>query len=166
MLALTTDRGWTTKRGVKEILRPYLASMEEEGDVLGSFEPFQGLKGEAAAKLLEVIPPELLTDRQNFAPIAGDLLRAAVNNENVELVGYAIGPDRLDERVSIEGFVYFGALEYMVCTFHEEKCECEDLWSRLQTELGLESALDFPDEIRRLRPSWRPQDEGWWVWWD
>lgn len=163
-------RGWTTEKRIKNVLKPYLNLPLEDGDdshVLESYEPFQGLGAVGAQRLLGTLPLRNLADRQNFAPTCEALLRATVDNPGlVELVGYAIGPQRPDERISIEGFVYYGDLDFHVTDFHNEACECEDLWAHLQKELSLTSALDKPDELRKLRPSWNPGTEAWWVWWD
>lgn len=192
MLQMTTEAGWTTKLGVKRILAPYLTHFDSsarsaldvgsgidprrletidmgstDDEALEDYEPFRGLGYEAAQRLLAVLPGQNLSDRQNYGPTTEALLRAAVNNPGeVDLVGYAIGPARPDERVSIEGFVYYGLPQFNVLVFHESGCECEVLWDVLQRKLGLESALDRPDEIHRIRPDWRPGSEGWWVWWD
>lgn len=164
-------RGWTTDKRIKNILKPYLnLPLSDDGydnQILESYEPFQGVGSVGAQRLLATLPMRNLADRQNFAPTCESLLRAAANNPgHVELVGYAIGPQRPDERISIEGFVYYGDLDFHVTDFHDETCECEDLWEQLQKKLGLTSALDKPDEIRKLRPSWNPAYEAWWVWWD
>lgn len=165
-------RGWTTKKNIRDILRRHLTMAifdDEDADpnVLGSYEPFQGLGAVGAQRLLGTLPIRNLADRQNYAPTCEALLRAAIENPGrVELVGYAIGPERADERVTIEGFVYYGHSDYNVADYHDENCECTQLWERLRDELKLSSALDRPDEIRRLRPSWNPTNEGWWLWWD
>ncbi|MDO5048463.1 MAG: hypothetical protein Q4D87_01100 [Actinomycetaceae bacterium] len=164
-------RGWTTEKRIKNVLRPYLNANvfdeDEDSSVLGGFEPFQGLGAVGAQRLLATLPMRNLADRQNYSPTCEAMLRAAVDNPGrVELVGYAIGPERADERVSIEGLIYYADLHYNVTDFHDETCECDDLWSKLRESLGLTSALDRPDELRKLRPSWNPSNEAWWIWWD
>ncbi|MDK7143711.1 MAG: hypothetical protein E7I43_03425 [Actinomyces sp.] len=161
--------GWTTKIGIKRILEQYIVCIESDrtGEELESFVPFHGLGASAAERLLKLLPSQQLDGRQNYGPTTLQLLQAAAAHpDQVELVGYAIGPTRPDERVSIEGFVYYGAPDFHVEAFHETSCECDVLWEYLERELGLDSALDRPDEITKIRPSWNPGREGWWVWWD
>ncbi|EPD30368.1 hypothetical protein [Gleimia europaea] len=162
-------RGWTTEIGIKRILEPYMACMDsnQADEELESFTPFHGLGAPAAQTLLKLLPSQQLQGRQNYGPTTLQLLEAATTHPGeVELVGYAIGPARPDERVSIEGFVYYGAPDFHVEPFHELTCECDALWEHLEQKLVLDSALDRPDEIRKIRPSWNPGREGWWVWWD
>ncbi|WP_297571999.1 hypothetical protein [uncultured Actinomyces sp.] len=165
-------RGWSTRKEIKKILSPHLVGVplltdDIQPGVVGNYEPFHGVGAETAEKLLNVLPERNLRDRQNCSPVAEELLHAAVENAGqVDLIGYAIGPARQDERVTFEGFVYYGHPEFKVADFHDVTCECNELWECLKKELNLSSALDRPDEIRALRPSWNPSREGWWLWWD
>ncbi|MDO5720124.1 MAG: hypothetical protein Q4P05_05255 [Actinomycetaceae bacterium] len=166
-------RGWTTKLEIRSILRPYLtesvfpwlADEANESEELADYEPFHGLKASAAQRLLAVLPERNLTERQNFSPTCEAMLRAAANHPSeVELVGYAIGPARQDERVSIEGLIYYwdGEDRFNPTTQHART----RLWETIRNKLELHSATLPPDELHRFRPAWDPRREGWWVWWD
>ncbi|MDO5728976.1 MAG: hypothetical protein Q4P71_05050 [Actinomycetaceae bacterium] len=167
-------RGWTTDKKIRTILRPFLtesvypwlADQSSDPHVLADYEPFHGLTATAAKQLLDVLPLRNLAERQNFAPTCETLLRAAIDNpETVELVGYAIGPNRRDERVSIEGLIYY-ADRVGQETNPTTATQRTRLWNTIRRELELETARLEPDELHRFRPAWNPKREGWWVWWD
>ncbi|WP_233188091.1 hypothetical protein [Actinomyces qiguomingii] len=114
-------RGWTVRAGVWHALadcRDDLRStvipaqfgfapagiITAEGTPQDDYTPFHDLGPATARRLLEVLPAEQLRDRQNLGPSLGALLRACVRaNGRVRLSGYGIGPQRPDERVSVEG---------------------------------------------------------------
>lgn len=165
--------GWTTTKRIRSILKPYLtesvfpwlADKEKESNVLCDYEPFHGLKASAAHRLLAVLPKKNLVERQNFSPTCEAMLRAAVDNpDEVELVGYAIGPGRQDERVSIEGLIYYRDDQRTTNPITEQ--DRNRLWETIRDDLQLRSATLPPDELHRFRPAWDPRREGWWVWWD
>lgn len=166
-------RGWTTTKRIRSILKPYLtesvfpwlADESNESNVLAEYEPFHGLKATTARRLLAVLPAKNLGERQNFSPTCETMLRAAVNNPGkVELVGYAIGPGRPDERVSIEGLIYYWNDEGTTNPTTEQART--QLWDTICHNLQLHTAIHLPDELHRFRPAWDPRKEGWWVWWD
>lgn len=113
-------RGWTVRTGVwhalgecRDELRSTVipaqfgfapAGMITDGTPEDDYTPFHDLGPSTARRLLEILPAEQLADRQNLGPSLGSLLRACVRaNGRVRLSGYGIGPQRQDERVSVEG---------------------------------------------------------------
>lgn len=168
------ERGWTTRKRIRRILRPFLtesvypwlADYSRDTEILADYEPFHGLNAPAAKRLMGILPMRNLAERQNFSPTCEAMLRATIDNpETVELVGYAIGPNRRDERVSFEGLIYY-VDRADDDTNPVSAAARTRLWNKIRTELKLESARLEPDELHRFRPAWNPQREGWWVWWD
>ncbi|MDO5729755.1 MAG: hypothetical protein Q4P71_09060 [Actinomycetaceae bacterium] len=165
-------RGWTTARNIKHLLRPFLNRVpcpwlspdQICSEVLSEYEPFQGLTGNVVNQLLKVLPQANLDDRQNFAPTCQALLQACANNPDVvELIGYAIGPARRDERISIEGLIYYADTPREL---HDGSAKPEELWQQFKSELNLHNARLNPDELRRVTPTWSQHRRGWLLWWD
>lgn len=114
-------RGWTVRAGVWHALadcRDELRStvipaqfgfapaglIGADGAPEDDYTPFHDLGPRTARRLLDILPAEQLGDRQNLGPTLGSLLRACVRADGrVRLSGYGIGPQRKDERVSVEG---------------------------------------------------------------
>ena len=183
-------RGWSVRAGVWEVLAPFTmpryvpwTAWEDAGeqpDGPGGAEPpaavlagsptrdhvsWAGLDGAAAEDLLGRLPPGQLLDRQNDAPELAAMLGAAAEHPGlVEVHGYAIGPQRWDERVSAEGLVVYAFADVVVSPHHAPGCRCGELWELVADVLDLDGAL--PDELHRIRPPWAPDREGWWLWWD
>lgn len=164
--------GWTVESGVWSTIVKHLSVAEDyqapqDASEVPDFVHFEGLKADLAQELLQKLTPENLQDCQNYGPTARSLLQACVDHpEEIELTGYYVGPSRLDERVSIEGFVDYGHQEYEICMPHDLNCQCQTLWNALSKDYKLEGYEDTPDELFRLKPSWNPCRFGWWVWWD
>lgn len=167
-------RGWTTERKIGQLLKPYLLPDSSEQDnafengtqVLSSYERFSGISTEVAVKLLEILPLRNLSDRQNFSPTCEQMLQAKVNHpEAVELIGYAVGPQRADERVTFEGMIFTTPNDYHWEPYHNDSCQCTEVWADAQKSLNLSSALDRPDEVIKLADN---GSEGyqWRLWWD
>ncbi|MDO4791548.1 MAG: hypothetical protein Q3999_03585 [Buchananella hordeovulneris] len=166
--------GWSVRAGLWEVLadytpQPHLDSAADEwvrdGAPVKDFVPLLGLGKGAAEFLLANLPPAQLADRQNLAPTLGALLRAAARVEGVTLCGYGIGPQRSDERVSIDAILVPGHANATVHRDHRAPCDCNELWQRLSAELELD-ALAPPDEIARVMPPWPPYGSAWRLWWD
>ena len=118
---------------------------------------FQGLGGEQARNLLGRLTPKQLGESQNGGPSLGAALGAAARNPGmVEVHGYAVGPDRTDERLTAEGvFIYDD-------TITDEAGALKAAWSRF----GLGDADGPPDEIQQQENPWRPGEMAWRLWWD
>ncbi|MCS4484459.1 hypothetical protein NXS08_03015 [Gleimia sp. 6138-11-ORH1] len=167
-------RGWLSKQGITQLLQPYLTYPHDtQLDFAKSlptpfrdYEPFGGISGKTAQELLNKLPAKNLTDRQNNAPLCAELLTlASENHQEIELFGYAIGAQRFDERISIEGFIYYPQIPHLTERFIKPGAE-ESLFEEIANRLGIKSYLAPPDELHYLRPYWNPGRSGWWAWWD
>lgn len=144
--------------------------LDEPGDdaPFDDYTPFHDLGPRAAARLLEVLPEAQLADRQNLAPTLGSLLRACARADGrVRLSGYAIGPRRPDERVTVEALWIADPdlLDMEVHDEHDEGCCCRVLWDTVRERYGLD-ARALPDEMRPMRRQWTHGQVGTWLWWD
>lgn len=143
--------------------------LDEPGDEpFDDYTPFHDLGPGAAARLLEVLPEAQLADRQNLAPTLGSLLRACARADGrVRLSGYAIGPRRPDERVTVEALWIADPdlLDMEVHDKHDEGCCCRVLWDTVRERYGLD-ARALPDEMRPMRRQWTHGQVGTWLWWD
>ena len=144
--------------------------LDEPGDdaPFDDYTPFHDLGPQAAARLLEVLPEAQLADRQNLAPTLGSLLRACARADGrVRLSGYAIGPRRPDERVTVEALWIADPdlLGMEVHDEHDEGCCCRVLWDTVRERYGLD-ARALPDEMRPMRRQWTHGQVGTWLWWD
>ncbi len=168
------ERGWTTKRAIANLLAPYQSNSlgrshtpQSETKELPSFSTFSGLGAVAAEQLRHNLTAANLKDRQNLGPRCDELLDIAVDNPNeIRLHGYAVGPARYDERVTIEGLWVAGFSEYEIDLAHGEECDCEDLWDTISEYYGIVTALAPPDEIWPMSGPFEPWQSGWWLWWD
>lgn len=132
------------------------------------YTPFHDLGPQAAARLLQILPEAQLTDRQNLAPTLGSLLRACARADGrVRLSGYAIGPRRPDERVTVEALWIADPdlLDMEVHDEHDEGCCCRVLWDTVRERYELD-ARALPDEMRPMRRQWTHGQVGTWLWWD
>ena len=144
--------------------------LDELGDdaPFDDYTPFHDLGPQAAARLLEVLPEAQLADRQNLAPTLGSLLRACARADGrVRLSGYAIGPRRPDERVTVEALWIADPdlLDMEIHDEHDEGCCCRVLWDTVRERYGLD-ARALPDEMRPMRRQWTHGQVGTWLWWD
>lgn len=142
--------------------------VDSKGAPLQDYVSFAGMDPGSAADLLKVLPPKALDDRQNQAPTLGALLRACVQAEgSVRLSGYGIGPQRSDERVSVEALWVSDQdlAEYEISPVHAPGCACRELWRRVSARYDLEAPA-LPDEVAWRRPWWAEGQAGWWLWWD
>lgn len=178
-------RGWSVRAGVwhelarcRDELRSTVIPADygfapagligDDGVPVDDYTPFHDMGPGTARRLLEVLPGPQLEDRQNLGPTLGVLLRACVGARGrVRLSGYAIGPQRRDERVSVEGLWIADPdlLEYELCETHDEHCRCKELWELVRGRYDLD-ALASPDEASTLRRHWTHGPVGTWLWWD
>ena len=178
-------RGWSVEAGVwhelarcRDDLRSTVIPAEyghgpegliaADGTPQDDYTPFHDLGPRVARRLLEILPAAQLQDRQNLAPTLGALLRACARaGGRVRLSGYGIGPQRPDERVTVEGLWIADAdlLALEISEIHDEYCACLALWETVRTryELDAESA---PDEVRFVYRHWKHGPLGTWLWWD
>ncbi|SDM74539.1 hypothetical protein [Actinomyces ruminicola] len=149
-------RGWTVRAGVWHALadcRDELRStvipaqfgfapagiITADGTPEDDYTPFHDLGPTTARRLLDILPAEQLADRQNLGPTLGALLRACVRADGrVRLSGYGIGPQRRDERISVEGLwiedpdlldTLFDAVDALVgddCDYCDGYDECDE----------------------------------------
>ena len=161
------SRGWTVRSLVWDRLSDYFVSgPETEVLITGGvprcdYLPFRDIGPGAAQWLLGVLPHALLGDRQNNAPTLGALLRACACSEGrVRLSGYAVGPQRPDERVTVDG------LWVADSDLLELEVNVDDaLWGVVRERYGLGDAYQEPDEVRNL-PRRDGGPVGTWLWWD
>lgn len=177
-------RGWSVRVGLWHLLaqwpdparsiglaptgRPGPTLIDEVGSPVSDYVPFQGLDAATSRRLLGILPGAALGDRQNLAPTLRSMLAACAGADGqVRLSGYAIGPQRHDERMSAEALWVADPdlLEVRVDPKHRGECQCDLLWARVSQRYDLD-ALSMPDEILRTRPEWAGGAQGWWLWWD
>jgi hypothetical protein len=185
-------RGWTFAVGVPDLVAPYaptddvawFRSLLDDGSP-PSARPhtwhsgllsYAGLGSTEAEALLRRLPPDVLDDRQNLSPTLGAFLRAAVAHPRVvELIGYCVGPDRSDERLSVTGVLIYARPELHVETprpwegdrgRHSDACQCAELWALACDEYGLGDAEAPPDEFGPYWSRHRPAEQSWRLWWD
>ena len=148
-------------------MRPLLFGVFVDGPV-DDYTPFHDLGPQAAARLLQILPEAQLADRQNLAPTLGSLLRACARaGGRVRLSGYAIGPRRPDERVTVEALWISDPdlLRMEVHDEHDGDCRCRALWDTVRERYGLD-ARALPDEMRPMRRHRTHGPIGTWLWWD
>lgn len=184
-------RGWTVTAGVWRVLAEHRDTLRSQsvpaafnlppsglivdGVPQDDYTPFHALDRSGAARLREAMKeyPDALSDRQNLAPSLRALLDACEKGEGrMVLSGYGIGPQRDDERVTVEALWVSDPdlLTMNVTTSHEAGCQCRDLWKAVRERYGLDADA-MPDEIRKcVRPGTTgtpgPEEMGWWMWWD
>ncbi|MDO5067644.1 MAG: hypothetical protein Q4D96_10230 [Propionibacteriaceae bacterium] len=135
--------------------------------------PFRALTRSGAARLRETMKetPNALDDRQNLAPSLGCLLDACEKAEGrMVLSGYGIGPQRDDERVTVDALWVADPdlLDLNVTREHDSDCQCRMMWRMIRERYGLDTEA-MPDEILRCVRPGRAEgdaDMGWWLWWD
>ena len=126
------------------------------GAPVSDYVPFRGMDAATAADLLCRLPGAALSDRQNLAPSLKTLLTACAGADGqVRLCGYGIGPQREDERLSVEAlWVADADLQgYEVLAEHSRDCQCSALWERVKERYELDTGC-VPDDIVRTRPEW------------
>ena len=108
MFNMYGDKNWTVRIGLWEKLRNKLATIEGQPPLNGEGQPttdfvcVNGITADEATWLIENLPTEQLNDRQNNGPTLKCLLNAAINIPGIVLHGCLIGPQRSDERISID----------------------------------------------------------------
>lgn len=144
--------GFTLSADVPELVVPHATSFA------GGLIMFEGLGAQEAAVLLDRLDAEVLDQRDGAGPTLRTALRAAVAHPGVILLtGHAVGPDREDERVTVDGM-----------HLHNDPLlnqlgpnELGPAWQRVQ-DLGINDALATPDELRAPTTP----DGHWTAWWD
>ena len=171
--------GWTVRIGLWHLLEPWLDAprclpgetplrMDALGSPMSDYVPFRGMDAATAADLLLRLPAPALVDRQNLSPSLRTMLTACAHADGrMRLSGYGIGPQREDERLSVEAlWVADPDLQgYEVFVEHSRACQCSALWERVRDRYELD-AHSIPDDIVRTRPEWAGGGVGWWMWWD
>lgn len=105
---LYSSLGWTLTSGIiaKVIRYSDWFFSDDEGSEetrILDFMPYSGGDAPLASELLTLLTPEMLTDRQNYAPSLGSILNCVSANPGKALFdGYVIGPGRFDERISAD----------------------------------------------------------------
>ncbi|OKL49926.1 hypothetical protein [Boudabousia marimammalium] len=180
------ESGWTVESGIFDLIEPCispdqlkdflqfsrLVQSESEVEQAGDNSPpdfarFKNLTAETVLELIERLPGRALADRQNEAPLLLDFLRACLKNpDDVSLFGYYVGPQRGDERISVEGMLYHRHSDLEIKRFHDESCSCDELWDYIVEECDWsEAIISTPDELTEVS-SEHPQGVGWRLWWD
>lgn len=161
------DHGWLQECGAIDALAPVLPGpVGLDGGTVG----FRDLGGSVAARLLEVLPPAVLTqERQNWGPSLDRVLRSvAAHPEDLVAHGYLVSPRRCDERLSVEGVLVRAPQVVRVYGEHDDGCQCQELLG-YATALGVDDAVCDPHEITPWYKPVRsgPEGGGWWrLWWD
>jgi hypothetical protein len=119
---------------------------------------FDGADAEAAAALLPKIPPPARHIDQNGGPAVERVLEAvAANPGRFEFSGYVIGPDRTDERVSVEGVRIYGG---PTADTPEARAEV------MRQARDVFGATVEPSECHLEESPWRPGERSWRLFWD
>ena len=158
--------GWTVRIGLWRLLEPWLDTPR----CLPGESPLRldARGGPVSDYVLSRLPAAALRDRQNLAPSLKTMLTACAGADGqVRLCGYGIGPQREDERLSVEAlWVADADLQgYEVLVEHSRDCQCSALWERVKDRYELDAG-GIPDDIVRTRPEWAGGGVGWWMWWD
>lgn len=159
--------GWTVHHRVREMLGVPASALYCDD----SFGRFDDVTAEQARTLLNILPAANLDDQQNEAPMLGDLLRACLSHpQHITLSGYVVGPQRYDERVSVDALritnssIEPGASGFSCEPVGEERVA---MWQTLAQYLGLEATVsNMPDEMIPSPPTTPGQGCSWWLWWD
>lgn len=158
--------GWMLRSGVLDVIAPLLHGSDD-------YFHFSGLNAVDAAQLLELLPPDYLTnERQNDGPSIGCVLRALLEHPDDMLAhGYVIGAGRCDERITVEGVLVHSQRSYRLCPLYGpeiDDCECTQLWQSLQSDYGITDAIFPPDELDCWPRFGTLSGAGCWyrAWWD
>lgn len=118
---------------------------------------FAGLGAGPAAAIRSTLTRIQLAEAQGDGPSLGTVLDSAIAHPGkVEVHGYAVGPDRSDERLTAEGvFIYDDTLT-------DEAAVTHAAWA----QYGLGDARTAPDEVHQVENPWRPGERAWRLWWD
>lgn len=118
---------------------------------------YAGVTAETARTLLTALPAGNLADRQGDSPKVATLLAAAAEHPGkVEVGGYIVGPDRSDERVSVDEVLVFDD------TLPDDAGHA---WPVLSQRYGLDEAAGMPS-MRRTEVPWRPGEKAWSLFWN
>lgn len=118
---------------------------------------FAGADAVSAAMLEPELPPTNKAATHNDSPAAGAVL-AAVQAEpgRYEFGGFIIGPDRTDERVSIESVHVYAHNQ------SDDPANRQAVIAELASKMGGAP----PDELDLVDVPWRPGERAWRAWWD
>lgn len=178
-------RGWSVEAGVwhelckcrdelRSVIIPTEFGHDPEGRITDDgvpeddYTPYHDLGPRTARRLLDILPEAQLSDRQNLAPSLGVLLRACVGADGrVRLSGYAIGPQRSDERITAEGLWIEDPdlLDIAVEWAQDAERSHRAVWEVVRRRYDLD-AESSPDEIRTMPRQWTYGPLGTWLWWD
>jgi len=161
--------GWMLDIGLDTVLEPVLG---QHGFETPGFYRFSTLDAATARLLLgRLAPAYLVTERQNDSPAVGAFLDAvAAYPDRLRAHGYVVGPERCDERITVEGVLVRMDQEVDVDPGCRPGCRCPDVVRYVEDELGLALPVP-PHEVRR----WRGFDlaggpergQPWYrLWWD
>ena len=138
----------------------------QQNQPVEDFVPLFGIDAQTAVELLASLPAAALKDRQNHAPGLESLLQAcAASQDQVLLGGYGIGPQRADERLSIDTLWVDTELLDQPNYFLDAPAELiwQVIWEPVRQHFFLDSEC-APDEISLAQlPTGRL---GWRMWWD
>lgn len=152
MFNLYGDKNWTVRIGLWEKLRNKLTTIEgqsplnNEGQPTTDFVRVIGITADEATWLIENLPTEQLNDRQNNGPTLKCLLNAGINIPGIVLHGYLIGPQRSDERISIDTIEVPNATTAQFLIKNNSTPEMNQVWRAIEKELELDAQAE-PDEV-------------------
>jgi hypothetical protein len=116
---------------------------------------FDGADAEAAIALAPELPPGNRTEEWNGAPTAGRVLAAVQTNPGrYEFGGYIVGPDRTDERVTIDSIKV-----YAHTAGDGDK-------AKVLAEVADMMGGREPDHCELIDIPWRPGERAFDLWWD
>lgn len=160
-------RGWTVLTGIAQLALRYsdwtwVDTVREYPGVkigqMAGYLPYRNGDTWLAAELLNRLPEAALQDRQNYAPTLGRILQIVVENPGKMMFsGYLIGPQRFDERISIDAiFITTEVLGLDPDATNE--VAARTALSKLELDMR-----ESPDEVVPYQVDGRP---GWRFWWD
>lgn len=180
------ERGWLLDAGVADVLGPFARLSDDDNPIT-----IVGVDAAAAHALLDRFPATALDIRQNWAPALRDLLTViAAHPGVVSGTGYIVGPDRCDERLSLDGLliedpglfdfapdVHLGPVPAMVSElgpeqqdeYHEHHFGCvaasvpRQQWYAARHRYRIHGADAEPTEIEERTTA--SGDRALWLWW-
>lgn len=155
--------GFTASPAVVSALSPHTSShyvpdaydysrgREVDNGAFSTFR-FAGVRGDSARQLLGKLPPRALAEAVPGGPtLRSTLLAAARHPGRVELGGYLVGPDRSDERISVEN----------VDVYAFENDSPAAAWERTKEIVNFGPDVDEPSSITQVENPWRPGQKAW-----
>jgi hypothetical protein len=103
-MRLYEPEGFTQRPEVLDILENRIPAQQYGYPNTGDLRHFGGLTVAQAKELLTLLPPAQADDQQNYSPSFKEFVELGEQYPEMTFHGYVVGPERSDERITIEGF--------------------------------------------------------------